>query len=66
MKVLCPTEGKNGKTYWTNLGAAFTNKDGSFNVYLNALPANGRLQIRELDERDLNREKTGTDTELPF
>jgi hypothetical protein len=51
MKVLCPTE-KDGKTYWTRLGVAFANRDGSTNVYLDALPANGKLQIRELDERD--------------
>jgi len=52
-KVLCPLEGKNGKTYWLRLGKAFTNRDGSTNVYLDALPTNNRLQIRDLDERDL-------------
>jgi len=54
MKVLCPLQREEGgKTYWMKIGSAFTNRDGSFNVYLDAYPANGKLQIRELDERDL-------------
>ncbi len=35
------------KSFWVKVGACFTNRDGSFNVYLDALPTNGRLQIRE-------------------
>ncbi|HUU01137.1 MAG TPA: hypothetical protein VM425_06855 [Myxococcota bacterium] len=35
------------KSFWIKVGACFTNRDGSFNVYLDALPTNGRLQIRE-------------------
>lgn len=52
-KVLCPVQRKDGKTFWMSVGSAFPNKDGSMNVYLDAYPSNGRLQIRELDERDL-------------
>lgn len=51
-KVLCPME-KNGKTFWMRIGTAFINGDGSTNVYLDAYPTNGKLQIRDLDERDL-------------
>ena len=51
-KVLCPME-KNGKTFWLRIGSAFLNADGSTNVYLDAYPTNGKLQIRDLDERDL-------------
>ncbi|WP_428264399.1 hypothetical protein [Haliangium sp.] len=51
LKVLCPVEGKNGKTHWIRVGNAFVNRDGSTNVYLNAYPTSGKLQIRELDER---------------
>ena len=50
-KVLCPME-KNGKTFWLRIGSAFINADGSTNVYLDAYPTNGKLQIRDLDERD--------------
>lgn len=39
-------KGKDKKAVWTRVGTAFTNKDGSLNVYLNALPVNGKLQIR--------------------
>jgi len=51
-KVLCPIQNKSGKTYWMRIGAAFENRDGSWNVHLDALPQNGKLQIRDLDERD--------------
>ena len=54
MKVLSPVENKNGKTFWIRIGSAFLNRDGSTNVYLNAYPTSGKLQIRELDERDRN------------
>jgi hypothetical protein len=53
LKVVTPYEGKDGKTHWQRLGVAFPNKDGSTNVYLNSLPVNGKLQIRDLDEDDL-------------
>jgi hypothetical protein len=36
-----------GKSYWTKIGAAFTNRDGSLNAYLDALPLNGKIQIRD-------------------
>jgi hypothetical protein len=50
------------KTYWTRIGAAFTNKDGSITVQLDALPVSGRLQIREdeaREEREERRERGG-------
>jgi len=39
-----------GKNYWVRIGVAFTNSDGSLNVTLNALPVNGKLQIRDKTE----------------
>jgi hypothetical protein len=50
-KVLCPIE-RNGKTFWKPLGTAFVNKDNSLNVYLDGLPCNGKLHVRDWDERD--------------
>ncbi len=39
---------KNGeKAFWQKVGRAHVNKDGSLNVYLNALPLNGELNIRD-------------------
>ncbi len=55
MKVLCPIEKEGGekKTYWIRVGTAFWNRDQSINLYLDVLPRNGRLQVRELDEDEL-------------
>ena len=39
---------RNGRSYWTRVGAAFTNQDGSETVLLDALPVSGRLQIRSV------------------
>ncbi|GEJ56983.1 hypothetical protein [Anaeromyxobacter diazotrophicus] len=37
-----------GKQYWVKIGAAFTNRDGSINLHLDALPVgSNRLQVRE-------------------
>jgi hypothetical protein len=34
------------KTYWTKVGRAFLNSDGSYNILMDALPLSGKLQIR--------------------
>jgi hypothetical protein len=52
-KVMCPIERKDGSTFWMRVGSAFPNKDDSVNVYLDVLPANQKLQLRELTEDDL-------------
>jgi hypothetical protein len=48
---------RNGKSFWVRIGTAFVNKDGSETVYLDALPVNGKLQIRTVQTRN------GTETE---
>lgn len=41
-----------GKAYWTKIGAAFENRDGvSFSIVLDALPVNGKMQMRLPQER---------------
>ena len=35
------------KDRWTKMGIAFINRDESINVILDALPLNGRLQLRK-------------------
>lgn len=55
-KVISPIEKQNGTKFWMRCGSAFTNKDESINVYLDALPLMGKevtLQLRELTEEDL-------------
>ncbi len=37
----------NGKSLWIKIGSAFVNKDGSINVFLDTLPIDGRLHIRD-------------------
>ena len=32
--------------FWLRIGAGWENRDGSINVVLNALPLNGRLNLR--------------------
>jgi hypothetical protein len=43
---------RNEKQYWNRIGVAFTNKDGSINVKLDALPTGGTLQLRDYEPRD--------------
>lgn len=57
-KVISPMEARDGGKWWMRCGSAFTNKDESINIYLNALPLQMKdgsvtLQIRELTEEDL-------------
>jgi hypothetical protein len=45
------------RSFWVKVGACFPNRDGSLNVYLDALPLNGRLQIRERNRPQSNKEE---------
>lgn len=49
MDVYAIYDGKNDKerSRWVRIGVAFENRDGSYNVLLDALPLTGRLQIRK-------------------
>jgi hypothetical protein len=49
------------KSFWTKIGAAFPNKDGSITVQLDALPVSGRLQIREQEDREERQGRGGRD-----
>ncbi len=35
------------KSYWTKIGVAFENRDGSYSLKLAAIPVNGQLQMRD-------------------
>ncbi|MGB5191947.1 MAG: hypothetical protein WBN70_03125 [Polyangiales bacterium] len=43
---------KDGRQFWVRVGAAFVNRDGSLSVRLDAMPVNGKLQIRDYQPRD--------------
>jgi hypothetical protein len=48
-------EGEDKKGYWTRIGAAFENRDGSWNLrfdYLPARMAETTIQIRPANERE--------------
>jgi hypothetical protein len=34
------------KNFWSKLGVAYENKDGSFSLHLDGLPIDGKLQMR--------------------
>lgn len=51
-------EGKDGKSRWTRIGAAFVNRDGSLNAYLDLLPFDGKIHIR--DRRPITKTKEET------
>ena len=36
---------------WVRAGTAFVNKDGSLNVFLDVLPLDGKLHVREAGEK---------------
>lgn len=39
------------KSIWVRSGTAFVNRDDSLNVYLDVLPVNGKLHIRDIEPR---------------
>jgi hypothetical protein len=48
---------KGDKSFWNRIGSAFRNHDGSYNVYLDALPRDGKVQIREIKDDDRRKER---------
>ncbi len=34
------------KPFWVAIGSAWTNRDGSFNLVLDALPVDGKITVR--------------------
>jgi hypothetical protein len=47
--VFTIVETQEEKALWRRVGSGFVNRDGSYNLYLDALPVNGRLHMRESD-----------------
>lgn len=40
------------KSFWTKVGVAFENRDGSYSIKLSAIPVSGRLQMRDPSPKD--------------
>jgi hypothetical protein len=52
MKAVFTVVERGGKSFWVRIGAGFTNRDGSLNLRLDAIPVNGMLQVREWEPFD--------------
>lgn len=52
IKIAYSISQRNGKSFWTRIGVAFVNRDGSINVKLECLPTNGEIQLRDQPARD--------------
>lgn len=48
--TIIKSENPEKKDRWVRIGIAFNNKDGSMNCFLDALPVNGKIHIREKKE----------------
>ncbi|MFZ5469815.1 MAG: hypothetical protein ACOZIN_10305 [Myxococcota bacterium] len=42
---------ENAPSVWVRAGSAFVNRDGSMNLYLDVLPIDGQLHVREPGEK---------------
>ena len=59
----------NQKPIWLEVGVASENRDGSLSVKLDALPANGSLQLRDYEPRrndDFRRDVRPSDQQPPL
>lgn len=52
MKIVYMISERNGKSFWTRIGVAFVNSDGSLNVKLEAMPISGEMHIRDYTPRE--------------
>lgn len=52
MKVVYVISGKGERKFWTKIGVAFVNRDGSLNCKLDSLPVDGELHIRDYVPRE--------------
>jgi len=63
MKIAYVITQRGTQKYWTRIGAAFVNRDGSFNVKLEAIPVNGEIHVRDYVPRE-DREEASIPTLL--
>jgi hypothetical protein len=52
VKIVYNVTERAGRSYWTRIGIAFVNRDGSLSVRLESLPVSGEMQIRDQAPRD--------------
>jgi hypothetical protein len=61
MKVVYTITERGERSFWTKIGVAYVNRDGSLNVKLEAVPVNGTMQVRDWAPRD---EQAGAEDRL--
>lgn len=44
-------EREGSKAQWNRIGVAFRNKDSSINVFLDAFPKDGKVQLRDRNKK---------------
>jgi len=64
MKIAYVITQRGTHKYWTRIGAAFVNRDGSFNVKLDAIPVTGEIHVRDYVPREDDRDEGSTPTLL--
>ena len=52
MKIVYVVSDRKSRRFWTRIGVAFINSDGSVSVKLEAIPVSGEMQIRDYVPRD--------------
>lgn len=52
MKIAYVVTQRGANKYWTRVGAAFVNRDGSINVKLEAIPVSGEIHVRDYVPRE--------------
>lgn len=52
VKIVYNVTERAGRSYWTRIGAAFVNRDGSLSVRLESMPISGEMQIRDQAPRE--------------
>lgn len=51
-KIVYNVVDRGEKSFWNRIGIAFTNRDGSMSVKLDALPLSGSMQVRDWTPKD--------------
>lgn len=52
VKIVYNVTERAGRSFWTRIGVAFVNRDGSLSVRLESMPISGEMQIRDQAPRD--------------
>ena len=47
LQVFAVKPSSNGGTVWVKAGSAWVNRDGSLNIFLDVLPLDGKLHVRD-------------------